>query len=369
MQTRVPKILDDLIEKNRALGQRTVDRIRELRDEIREGKEIRELAPGAPDVDDWSEAILARPGEGWLSTDWFFAETLVYRRVIEACRWWETGEDPFVEHKREELASEGVWERFERGLNEAPDVHKQPEERLSRQLLACLWGNRVDLSYPASLAQGHTWRSDDLLSDERAFVMKKLTPTRGRYDVIADNTDTELLADLALIDSLLQLGASVVTLHVKVHPTFVSDATAHDVHETIRAMSAHGGESSNAATRLRESFDAGRLRLAPDLFWNGPRFGWELPRRLRRLLTGSTLTLIKGDANYRRVVGDAMWPAHASLKPIAEAWPCAIALLRTLKSDTLVGLEQGVAERLDASSPGWRVDGKRGVIQASDGAA
>lgn len=367
MATRVPKILDDLVEKNRAFSTRTVDRIHRLRDEIREGAVLRELDPGAPDVDDWSSAMLDRRGEGWLTTDWFFAETLVYRRVIEACRWWENGLDPFVEHKREEIENTDAWQRYERSLREAPSVRSDARARLSLQLLACLWGNRIDLSYPAAVAQGHTWAEHDLLSDDRAWAIERIIPTQGRFDLIADNTGTELLADLALVDSLLQLGASSVTVHVKVHPTFVSDATPADVLATIAAMHTRGDECQRLGNRLVAAFEESRLRLAPDLFWNGPRFGWELPPRIVRALSNSSLAVIKGDANYRRVIGDAVWPADAPLAPIAATWPCPIVLLRTLKSDAVLGLPKGLDASLDATNPGWRVEGKRGVIQGAFG--
>jgi hypothetical protein len=36
-----------------------------------------------------------------------------------------------------------------------------------------------------------------------------------------------------------------------------------------------------------------------------------------------------------------------------------------MKSDGIVGLRPGLAEHLDASDPRWRIDGKRGVIQAT----
>jgi hypothetical protein len=38
--------------------------------------------------------------------------------------------------------------------------------------------------------------------------------------------------------------------------------------------------------------------------------------------------------------------------------------LRTMKSDPILGLAAGTRERLDAEDPGWRVQGRRGVIQA-----
>ena len=105
--------------------------------------------------------------------------------------------------------------------------------------------------------------------------------------------------------------------------------------------------------------------LAPDPFWSSPRFLWDAPEHLRRTLSSASVVLVKGDANYRRVVGDALWPADAPLAAACTYAPASIVCLRTMKSDAVLGLRAGVAETLDATEPRWRVDGRRGVIQAA----
>jgi hypothetical protein len=35
-----------------------------------------------------------------------------------------------------------------------------------------------------------------------------------------------------------------------------------------------------------------------------------------------------------------------------------------MKSDSVLGLPRGLAEKLDASDPGWRIDARRGLAQA-----
>jgi hypothetical protein len=37
--------------------------------------------------------------------------------------------------------------------------------------------------------------------------------------------------------------------------------------------------------------------------------------------------------------------------------------LRTMKSDPVLGLAPGLAEKLDGVDPEWRIDGRRGVLQ------
>ena len=76
----------------------------------------------------------------------------------------------------------------------------------------------------------------------------------------------------------------------------------------------------------------------------------------------SRIVLLKGDLNYRRLVGDAAWPAGT---PFADAVQLSgtLAVLRTLKSDVLVGADPDVVARLDADTPGWRSEGSRALVQ------
>jgi len=82
-------------------------------------------------------------------------------------------------------------------------------------------------------------------------------------------------------------------------------------------------------------------------------------------LLDSGLVIFKGDLNYRKLTGDAKWPTTT---PFSEAigplhGKCALLSLRTCKADVVVGLEEGVAERLDGSADDkWRINGKYALI-------
>jgi hypothetical protein len=115
--------------------------------------------------------------------------------------------------------------------------------------------------------------------------------------------------------------------------------------------------------RLKSAIHDGRLQLLPGLFWNSSRLLWELPDNLYDLFQTARLVMIKGDANYRRMVGDALWEPSTPFKDVVSYFPAPLLALRTLKSDPIVGLPQGVAEKLDTMDERWRLNGKRGVIQ------
>jgi hypothetical protein len=281
---------------------------------------------------------------------------------VWACRFWETGRDPFAPVKEEELAGDGLWARLGAAIGAAS--RRTREERVASLMEQSLWGNRVDLSYRVAAARTSADESD-LLADDRPAAVPLLTRSAANVHVAIDNTGTELALDLALVDALLEDESATVTLHVKLQPVFVSDATAADVWALLARMRARGGDMAQLAERLGRAFDAERLVLAADPYWSGPLFLWQTPRHVRAALSSATALVLKGDANYRRVVGDALWAPQATFAQACEGLPCPVVCLRTMKSDAIVGLRPGLAEQLDASDPRWRVDGKRGVVQAS----
>lgn len=75
------------------------------------------------------------------------------------------------------------------------------------------------------------------------------------------------------------------------------------------------------------------------------------------------LVLLKGDLNYRRLVRDQHWPSATAFASATSYFPAPVAALRTLKSDVLVGVDDALAQVLDASDSGWRTSGRYAVIQ------
>jgi hypothetical protein len=75
------------------------------------------------------------------------------------------------------------------------------------------------------------------------------------------------------------------------------------------------------------------------------------------------MVIFKGDANYRRVIGDALWPPEITVGEATGYFPAPLLLLRTMKSDALVGLSKGLTDRLDAADRDWRINARRGLIQ------
>ncbi len=323
-----------------------------------------------PPLDDpvWAALLARHRGETWQNTDWFFAETYTYRLIVAAVGWHDAGRDPYAPHKIEEIRSPALQQTLDLALALPPD-----DARLAALLLADVWGNRIDLSIKGIAAHGSTGSATDLLVDERQIALDHLLSREpGEVHLVLDNAGTELALDLVLADALLDGAADRVILHAKRHPTFVSDATYDDVltflaamtgRDSITGIKGFGAAAKEVGTRLQTALIDGRLLVEPDIYWNSGWFLWEMPPRFEDFFSRAALVIFKGDANYRRIVGDALWDTATPFSQVVEYFPAPLLALRTLKSDPLVGLAPGQADQLDASAANWRTDGKRGIAQ------
>lgn len=119
-------------------------------------------------------------------------------------------------------------------------------------------------------------------------------------------------------------------------------------------------------TKLGES-----TGLAKGDFWTEASpysdMGWVAPALLAELRENSGLVIFKGDLNYRKLTADLQWPVttpfEQSLGALAGSFD--LLALRTCKADVIVGLEEGVEQRVQQEDAKWRVNGKYAVVQFS----
>ncbi|KAF1785370.1 Tr-type G domain, conserved site [Phytophthora cactorum] len=198
--------------------------------------------------------------------------------------------------------------------------------------------------------------------------LKRFMKLYSGVQYINDNCGTELLLDLALVDHLLAHGwCGMVTLNVKVEPMYVSDATPADVHEHIEEMQrdTRTPEVQALGKRLAGYVHKEQLVIRPDIFWNRYTYYWEMPTELQtRLATEATLVIIKGDLNYRRLLGDRLWPPSTPVEEAVPYFPTAFVSFRTMKSNPVVGIPADMVEKLEKEDLKWRYNGKRGTIQS-----
>jgi len=334
---------------------------------------------GGPDVGVWGEIMAPYMKSNWLEAPWLVTEFYFYRRIVQIFGYFQRSYDPFKDQKR--LGLEGALELTQQLAARAEEVHKagDPETALRFALFASLWGNKMDLSlWPSqsdaankaqTFANVLEASSVNLLADDFPAVaahLKEGGKERGRVDIIVDNAGFELITDLLLADALLVHGlASKVVFHTKGHPTFVSDAMDKDVKETIDYLATAGVVA--AKDRWGSYLKTGQWELHAHNYWAQPFPFWERPGDVSEDLSKAKMAFVKGDANYRRLLGDREWDLSIGFDQVASYFPCPIVALRTLKAELGCGMMEGeVGRARKADAKDWMVTGKYGVVQFVD---
>ena len=371
---RMPAIARRVIAENSFIS--TVnDSLEQLASTLPSGYILPLVDDTGADFRNWNEYLQSFLGQRWVDTPWFFAETYFYRLILNITGYFAPGDtqgvDPFALQKRQ-----GLETGFDAIATLCHQVNSwldnsESEEALLGLLYFALWGNRVDLSLWSAFETDRTQfdiqsQQAHILVNDAASVVDLINKNQqGRFDVVVDNAGFELVCDLCLVDFLLGSGlAKQIKLHLKPHPTFVSDAMILDVHQTIEFFAkSNNWDVTFLANRLQEYLELGKLVLSSDYFWTSPLAFWEMPDVIRNDLAASNLTIIKGDANYRRLLGDRHWNYTTNINDIISYFPAPLLALRTLKSEVAAGIKPQIIEKVAPSDTNWLTNGQWGVIQ------
>lgn len=329
-------------------------------------------------------------GDTWLSAPWMVAEFYVYRRLIQAIGFWEKGSagymyDPFIKQKRAGLTSSmGSAEPM---LKRIPKIPSN-EEGITLAASIALWGNKMDLSiWPADLENSQAdvfseileKATENLLHDDSdklgAHCERMREQGGGNVDIIADNAGFELVTDLALAQHLIESGiAKCVTFQLKSHPTFVSDAMTKDLIETVEHY-ANLDESEYpnckaAGKTWKKYLEKEQWKCNEENFWCQAFAMWDMTEPLRTdMEQRCDLAFVKGDANYRRLLGDRLWDFTAPFEDVVGVYfPCPVCALRTLKAEVGCGMDSEQVEKAKNMDENWLVNGRFGVVQFGKGA-
>lgn len=338
-----------------------------------------------PPDDAWWDTwdVRRHAGRSWFTLPFLVAESCFYRQLLHAVGYfgpgpWQ-GVDPFRTFKLAELDTpEAAAELTALG----PLSQRPLPEQLLALLHGSLWGNRADLGFRLRTEKtektektgkteqgGEGPAASPLVADDTDRLLSLLTAdghgTSGRtLCLVADNAGRELIPDLLLVDHLLAHGhVARAVLHLKPYPYFVSDATTADTLDAVRHLAEAG---TDAGHRLHAALREGRLTLRTHPFSCAPLPYADMPADLRADFASADLTLMKGDLNYRRLVGDRLWPPTTPFTEVTSYFPAPVAALRTLKSDVITGLTPETEATLTtAEGHRWRTSGTRAVIQLS----
>ncbi|EEC50261.1 predicted protein [Phaeodactylum tricornutum CCAP 1055/1] len=321
----------------------------------------------------------------WLSAPWMVTEFYVYRKLMQCLDYWNPESpgymyDPFSSQKDAGLSSSVT--SAEAMLAKIPDLPKNAAG-IEIAVSIALWGNKMDLSlWPAdaSTADQDVFSeildaaTENLLHDDTEVLAAHCDKLRskggGMVDIIVDNAGFELVTDLALAQHLVESGiAKTVTFQLKSHPTFVSDALEKDLLQTVehyvnidmdKFPNAH-----KAGLVWHKFLSTGQWKCSENSFWVQGAAMWEISAHLRADMSSRCeLAFVKGDANYRRLLGDRRWHYTAPFEEVVGAYfPCPVCALRTLKAELGCGMDANQVERASKMDENWMVNGRFGVVQ------
>ncbi|MGW6928009.1 damage-control phosphatase ARMT1 family protein [Streptomyces sp. NPDC054950] len=377
---------------------------------------IEPLSAGAPDRDRWRTwGLDAYAGRSWFDVPWLWSESYFYRQLLDAVGYFGPGPwqgiDPFRPFKLAELDAPETDEE----LAALDTLEGRPVDERARALLhGSLWGNRADLGFRLSDVEAEKRAAvTGLVADDSETLWSLLPDTDAAADtytdagtetgsrtgtetgtktgtsvdadtgvgtatgtgtgtgtlcLVADNAGRELIPDLLLAAHLLAHGrCDRVVLHVKPYPYYVSDATTADVVDALRKLTAARGAAADFGRRLWAAMADGTLAVRAHPFSAAPLPYAAMPDDLRAEFAAASLTIVKGDLNYRRLVGDSRWRPTTPFADVTAYFPGPVAALRTLKSDVITGLDAGTeAALVAAEGQRWRTGGTHALIQVRE---
>lgn len=311
LKTRIPAILKTAEE---GLPDEAVRQLRAI------GRAVEADAPMVLDVSSWPfpgwEDMPARVnGRRPSQAPFFDFEYWLYFRILTAVHFPQTRTDPFRLTKHRDLDRHLAW------ADEALAKTRSFAEGLKLSLDA----NAHDLSQVAK--PGGSYVFGEALLDIEPGELRRL-------NIIADNFGAEFVGDLVLAIVAAEQGIETV-LHVKQLPMFVSDTTTDDVTILLDRV----GGASEFGQRLSAAVRVGTIRFASHPFWAAPQFFDKLPSA--ELGSGAgVLSVLKGDLNFRRALGDASVPIETPFEQLATRPTAPLLSLRSIKSYCVAGVTE-----------------------------
>ncbi|KAL1457622.1 hypothetical protein WDU94_007830 [Cyamophila willieti] len=409
LKDRIPIILTALIDhlsrEKESIAQRygegareelkiVIGSISKLKSELQTNKPLTKIESGGEGAEHYNHLIDEKTklnGEEptWFYSEWLFAECYLYRRLRET---FETTKH-LQNYDMFEYQKTSVYHNSIISIREATKLTLDCLEKLPTLsevglkkmvidfLKLSLWSNRADLSLSGGAVTEqesictHLVELDKfILVDDTEKVYHALTeiPVNGQpkiLDIVLDNAGFELYFDLCLADFLLS--AKIVThvrFHPKNYPWFVSDTTTHDFYWMISTTKDNKDPNlRKIGTRWQKYVDEGKFSVETDEFWtlssDFDKMKTECPT-LYNKLGESTLVIIKGDLNYRKLMADLNRPYTTPFSvALGSFHPNKLVSLRTMKCDIASGLLPGQAEKCAAISPKWLISGEYATIQ------
>ncbi|GAV30557.1 hypothetical protein PMKS-004071 [Pichia membranifaciens] len=389
-----------------------VEGIELLLQEIEEGASIREFTKSEvaliPSLQSYNDVLATMKEKStWLSGPWLFTECYLYRvldLIVKSQSKW-VNFDIFEVLKRDTFKSSkfGIYELAIRYKKLSEELKKTAQVEIEKLRILfeefidiSLWGNATDLSLLANATlediqsrQGKEAReksAKNIIANDLPEAWKRLVAVpfeERRIDFVLDNAGFEFYTDLSL--SLFLLDAKLVktvVFHCKTRPWMVSDTMVKDYKLFLQDMRNtewfpdHQEELEYFASSIEHYHDTEQFQLTDSEFWTSALdYSCLSPHEIKyggaelyKYFQNSTVVIVKGDLNYRKLTGDRKWPKTTPFVDAIDQLATSdihILALRTCKADVCVGLPEGLEEKLIAF---WKQQGNElGELWCSSG--
>ena len=304
-------------------------------------------------------------------------EKYFYYLISQAVSQHENGFDPFAIHKFERLTNRPTAKYIQDvayKLIEFVDVDvsdtNQLKSQLSTLLEVCLWSSQAQVLAMTSTendpdnngnsniglssnkkrrAGFNNWirrNRKHILNDDIDTIVDQLVILQEQkedrcVDIIVDKCGASLIADLLLGHVLLTYKLvtkvryhtsaysdrpdSVTNIDISGHCEHLADPTKSQDIWAIR----HFGEALKKHVLMNE------FEFIEGLFWCQPQPFWDMPQHIQSRIQDSKMVFVKGDANYRRLLGERDWPMDTPASDILSYWPVPVCALRTFESNNV----------------------------------
>ena len=393
----VQQTINDNTDKNKiaSSGPIIIDQLKQLLDDFKKDATVRHFTEKEIENNKWLQhynetldSLNKVRKVTWQTGPWLYLECYLYQYIhnffiLNQDVFWHTY-DIFYKLKTKTFKQSelGVLELCKRYQLLSQELEKGKADKEVLKLLftefidISLWGNATDLSLLAGnvtledikSVQGAEVRKkneEKILVNDLSTAWQESGLSQGkadRIDIVLDNSGFELFADLMLSLYLLDSGLTQhVHLHCKEIPWFVSDTMPKDFNDLISQLKdkqffpqIHQDDPQAielVSSKIESYHKSGKIIIQHHPFWTLDYNYWSIPnfKDLYTDLSKSQLIIFKGDLNYRKLTGDLQWakttPFKTAIQQLATSG-LPILSLRTCKADVVVGLPEGVNEKL-----------------------
>lgn len=286
--------------------------------------------------------------------------------------------------KNPDVHKSKIKELLDLGLKIKYCIGDQEQERNICELLKLnLSANSTDLS---QLFWEQFSNVSPVIDDTQKFWDNYVSDLHNvtRINILTDNFGVEFLADIIMgYYFILKKGKNTkieVIYNVNELPIFVSDVSHNDetlLFDTLNEFVKDNKYYKELLNDIQSLITENKLLFKPDFFWNMPVYYNTIVKpeykkagylsEIKNIFCGTDLLIVKGDLNYRRLVGDRNYNPQKDIKNCINYIKCPLLIIRSFKSNvTLLGKNYKEFIKNKRIEQDWQSNGKYGIIQYID---